>query len=54
MKIPVSVGYSKWEVINNEGGVHADDVDVCAMPGAALILVLEVQVVVIAGQFHLG
>ena len=37
---------------DREGKENTDDVDVYALPSATLVLVLEVQVVVTASQFH--
>ena len=39
MKMPVSVGCDKWSASDHEGKEHADDVDICALPGATLVLV---------------
>ena len=42
------------EVFDHEGEENTDDVDSRAFPSSAVVLVLEVQVTVIAGQFCLG
>ena len=41
------------DAFDREREEHTDDVDIYTMPSATLILVLEVQVMVTAGQFHL-
>ena len=38
---------------DREGKKDTNDVDICAFPSGAIVLVLKVQVLVIAGQFHL-
>jgi len=40
-------------VSDREGNEETNDVDVCAFPSGTIILVLEVQVMVTAGQFDL-
>ena len=37
---------------DREGKKNTDNIDIYTLPSAALVLVLEVQVVVTAGQFH--
>ena len=40
-------------VLDREGEEQTDDVDRYTFPRGAIVLVLKVQVLVIAGQFHL-
>ena len=48
----MSVEYVSGDESDREGKENTDNIDIDALPSAALVLVLEVQVVVTAGQFH--